>query len=310
MDSDEEIIEPEEEEEEIIKPKKQSKIVISSNKKKSVIVISNSKKKIPASETEIIEDKIQTNSNNKIEDKIQISFIIPVLPVIPPHLNIYEIASRFIPLGWENEFEFRKKELKAISDLVLKSEENFQIAPPNKDIFRAFYHTPKQNVRVIIVGQDPYPTDGVANGLSFSVSDGCNVPRSLANIYKEINNCYPNFKIPSTGNLEPWAKQGVFLINTCLTVPVGNANGHGKFNLWLPFISHVLESVTKSNKDIFVLLWGKNALSVTPYIKSRKDRILTASHPSPFSADKGFFGCGHFKTVNDNITEPKINWQL
>jgi len=165
-----------------------------------------------------------------------------------------------------------------------------------------FYLTRKQDVRVIIIGQDPYPTLGNANGLAFSVNDNVHVPVSLMNIYKELDNCIPNFEIPNSGNLERWARQGVFLLNTCLTVPLGNASGHCKpHNIWLPFISYVLENVTKANKDIFVLLWGKYAQGIAPYIKSRKDRVLMSSHPSNMSCNKGFFGCKHFKIINDTV---------
>lgn len=232
-------------------------------------------------------------------------------PSIPDDLNVYDIATQHIPDGWEDEFIAKRKELKVISNLLIKADKDGEdIAPSNKDIFRAFYLTRKQEVRVIIVGQDPYPTAGNANGLAFSTNDNVSVPQSLNNIFKEIYSEYPDtYTIPEHGNLQKWAEQGVFLINSCLTVPIGNANGHSKpQNFWLPFISHILETVTKYNKDVFVCLWGKNAQSMLPYIKSRKDRVLQASHPSPFSAHKGFFGCNHFKIINDSL-KPKIDWQ-
>ena len=223
-----------------------------------------------------------------------------VYPTIPENYDIFDIATKCIPEGWEDEFNSKKAELKVVSNLILKSSDDEEIAPSNKNIFRAFYLTRKQDVRVIIVGQDPYPTPGDANGLAFSVNDGQRIPPSLRNIFKEICNCYPEecdtpFIMPDSGNLEKWAsREGVFLINSCLTVPLGNAGGHTKpANIWLPFISHILESVTKANKNIFVLLWGKNAQAMLPYIKSKKDRILQAAHPSPLSATKGFFGCNH-----------------
>jgi len=246
------------------------------------------------------------------KDKPKIS--IHPYPEIDDDLSIYEVSMQHIPPSWEEEFNSKKLELKNISRLVDKCKGD--ILPKNKDIFRAFYLTQKPNVRVIILGQDPYPTLGIPNGLAFSVNDNQDIPKSLFNIYKEISNCYPEtcntpFKIPNSGNLERWAQQGVFLLNTCLTVPAGNAGGHTKpQNIWLPFISHILESVTKSNKDIFVLLWGNHAQSMLPYIKSRKDRILQSVHPSPLSAYRGFFGCKHFKVINDNITPPQIDWQI
>ncbi len=259
------------------------------------------------------EDEDKSEDESESEDKDKTKYDEREYPEIPDNLNIYEIATKFIPEGWEEEFTTKKAELKIISNLVKKSSEDYMIAPSNQDIFRAFYLTRKQDVRVIIIGQDPYPTANVANGLAFSVNDDINVPPSLKNIYKEMANCYPDtFKMPTSGNLEKLSRQGVFLINTCLTCPVGNAGGHLKpGNIWLPFISYVLENLTKSNKDIFVCVWGKHAQTMLPYIKVKKDRILEAAHPSPQNnARGGFLGCNHFKIINDKIEPPKIDWQI
>jgi uracil-DNA glycosylase len=227
-----------------------------------------------------------------------------LLPDIPRDVDIYSVAMSYTPPGWVSVFNDRKKEIKHISDQL--SSKGELITPENCMIFNAFHLTPLIEVRVVIIGQDPYPAQGVANGLAFSTNSG-GVPASLRNIYKEISNCYPEYVIPDNGDLENWARQGVFLINTCLTCPVGNSAGHSKYNIWISFISYVLGSIGLTNRDCFYLLWGKHAQSCKQYIKGLPDRILTAAHPSPLSAKKGFFGCEHFKIVNKKL-RPQIVW--
>jgi uracil-DNA glycosylase len=126
-------------------------------------------------------------------------------------------------------------------------------------------------------------------------------------MYKEIAASCKGYKIPDDGCLDHWAKQGVFLINTCLTCPVGNAGGHSKFNIWIPFISSVLKLIGETNKECFYMLWGKTAQECKSYISGKADRILCTSHPSPLSASRGFMGCGHFAAVNKKLIPP-IKW--
>jgi len=247
------------------------------------------------------DDKFNQDDNSSIDDN-DIEY-----PNIPSDIDVYEVATKFTPSGWETEFKAKDKELKIISKNLIKASEDVEYTPSNQNIFRAFYLTPKSRVRVVIIGQDPYPAAGVANGLAFSVEEGNPIPASLRNIYKEIANCIPNYEIPDSGNLDHWAKQGVFLINTCLTCPIGDAAGHSKFNIWMSFIVPILEAIGKANRDCYYLLWGKTAQQCMSYIKGRKDRILIASHPSPLSASRGFFGCGHFKIVN-SMLNPPIKW--
>jgi len=299
------------EEDETKVKKNKSKIIFEEDKEEEETKVKKNKSKIIFEEDKEEEKEIKHEEIKIIPPKITIH----PYPTIEDDKTVYQVAFDYIPPGWEDEFNSKKAEIKNISKLIEKCSNKGEVLPQNKDIFRAFYLTHKIDVRVIILGQDPYPTPGYANGLAFSVNDDVEVPKSLINIYKEIENCYPEtcntpIKMSNSGNLEYLANQGVFLLNTCLTVPSGNAGGHTKpQNIWLPFISHILESVTKYNKDIFVLLWGKHAQSMLPYIKSRKDRILQSVHPSPLSAYRGFMGCKHFSIINDNITPPQINWQ-
>ena len=229
------------------------------------------------------------------------------VPDIPDHLLIHEVAEQYPPGGWEEEFQAKKAEILISSKLIIANSKGVAYAPANRDIFRAFHLTPKHAVRVVIIGQDPYPGEGVAMGLAFSTRPGEKIPASLKNIFLELMDCIPGYQMPTDGNLEHWARQGVFLINSCLTCPIGNANGHSKYNIWIPFISYILKAINNHNKDCYYLLWGKTAQDCEKYIKAKPDRILKAPHPSPLSAHRGFFGCQHFKIVNSTLVPP-INW--
>lgn len=228
---------------------------------------------------------------------------------IPDDITIYEVAKQYPPTGWKEHFRTKDNELKRVSNLIEKSRKDTgdEITPPNNCIFRAFQLTPLSMVRVVIIGQDPYPAAGVATGLAFSTHPFSPVPASLKNIYKEIASSCKGFVTPDSGCLDHWAKQGVFLINTCLTCPVGKAGGHSKYNIWIPFISSVLKLIGETNKDCFYMLWGKPAQECKQYIKAKEDRILSTSHPSPLSASRGFLGCGHFALINKKLVPP-IKW--
>lgn len=170
------------------------------------------------------------------------------------------------------------------------------IYPPLPLIFNAFTLCPFDSVNVVILGQDPYHGAGQAHGLAFSVKDSVRVPPSLQNIYKELQN---DLGIPlrSEGNLTHWAKQGVFLLNTTLTVREGAPNSHMHIG-WETFTDTVIEKISQNKDHVVFLLWGKNAQKKVTRIDVSKHLVLTASHPSPFSAYKGFFGCRHFSKTN------------
>lgn len=185
------------------------------------------------------------------------------------------------------------------------------IYPPYEDIFNAFKLTSINDVKVVILGQDPYHEKGQAHGLAFSTPEGRPIPRSLKNIFKEINREY-DYPIPKSGCLENWAKQGVFLLNTVLTVEEGNANSHSDCG-WQIFTDNVIKILNDQTKPIVFLLWGKQAEKKKSLISNTNHLVLITSHPSPFSARRGFFGSNHFKLANEFLKEKRndeIDWKL
>lgn len=185
------------------------------------------------------------------------------------------------------------------------------IYPPMYDIFNALKCTSYEDVKVVILGQDPYHGDGEAHGLAFSVKPGIPVPPSLRNMYKELKDslgCY----IPNNGYLVKWAKQGVLLLNTALTVRKDMANSHrGKG--WEIFTSEVIRKLNSREKPVIFLLWGNNAKEKIQLINTDFHHVLTSVHPSPLSASRGFFGCGHFKKANEilvSMGDREIDWQI
>ncbi|MES2559528.1 MAG: uracil-DNA glycosylase [Bacteroidota bacterium] len=198
--------------------------------------------------------------------------------------------------------------------LFLKQEKakGATIYPPGSQLFSAFEHTAFEDVKVVILGQDPYHGTGQAHGLCFSVNKGISVPPSLQNIYKELVTDIPGFTIPAHGDLSGWAKQGVLLLNATLTVEKDKAGSHqGKG--WEQFTDAVIKQLSARKEHLVFILWGKFAQSKAPLIDAGKHLVLKAAHPSPFSAYNGFFGCKHFSGTNAYLTElglPPINWQL
>lgn len=216
---------------------------------------------------------------------------------ITPEMSVLEVSRvmRQRAPSWAQVLTETEPELKRISDLI---EAKGPFLPGNERLFRAFELTPLENVRVVIFGQDPYPTvlpngQPRAQGLAFSVGEGDEIPGSLRNIYEEIKAGDPNYNPPHSGDLTHWAKQGVLLLNACLTCPPGVAGGHSRFMLWMPFILKVLKALPP--RCIYVL-WGKEAQKLQTYL-GEKAVILTAGHPSPLSV-KGFTGCRHFVKIN------------
>lgn len=207
--------------------------------------------------------------------------------------------------------EFHKPYYKELYEFVKEEYSTKTVYPPADDIFNALHLTPLKDVKVLVLGQDPYHNVNQAHGLSFSVRPGQKVPPSLQNIYQELHDdlgCY----IPNNGYLEKWAKQGVLMLNTVLTVQAHKPNSHqGKG--WEKFTDAIIEAVNEQDRPIVYLLWGRPAQKKVPMLNNPKHLILTAPHPSPYSADRGFFGCRHFSQANEflkaNGAEP-IDWQI
>ncbi|MDD9155051.1 uracil-DNA glycosylase [Aliivibrio sp. S4TY2] len=184
------------------------------------------------------------------------------------------------------------------------------VFPQEKDIFTAFDLTAFDKVKVVILGQDPYHGEGQAHGLSFSVLPGIKTPPSLRNIYKELAEDISDFTIPEHGYLESWAKQGVLLLNTVLTVEESKAHSHAKFG-WETFTDSIIEQLNLHREGVIFLLWGAHAQKKGGNIDKERHSILKAPHPSPLSAHRGFFGCKHFSKVNELLKSKKlaeINW--
>ena len=215
--------------------------------------------------------------------------------------------------GWENvlQEEFKNNYMQRLKKFLLKEKVNYTIYPKSDDIFNAFNSTPFHNVKVVILGQDPYHGEGQANGLSFSVSDETRTPPSLVNIFKEIDRDL-GIKNYGKGNLTHWAKQGVLLLNATLTVRKDEAGSHQKKG-WEKFTDKVISKISERKKGVIFLLWGKFAQNKQKLIDKNKHHILISSHPSPLSAYRGFLGCGHFSVCNEilkNQNKTEINWEL
>ena len=207
--------------------------------------------------------------------------------------------------------EFKKPYYSELYGFVKNEYSTKVIYPPSDEIFNAFHFTPLKEVKVVIIGQDPYHEPNQAHGLCFSVKDGVEKPPSLVNIYKELQDDL-GCTIPNSGYLEKWARQGVLLLNTVLTVRAHQANSHqGKG--WEQFTDAIISAVNAQDRPIVYMLWGRPAQSKIPMLTNPKHLILKAPHPSPLSAYRGFFGCKHFSHANEflkqNGIEP-IDWQI
>lgn len=207
--------------------------------------------------------------------------------------------------------EFKKEYYLNLRKFLISEYNSRTIYPPMDDIFNALKNTSYSDVKAVILGQDPYHGAGQAHGMCFSVKKGTPPPPSLQNIFKEIQTEL-GFPIPSHGELTAWAKSGVLLLNTVLTVREGMANSH-KGKGWEIFTDRVIELLNGRDTPIVFLLWGGNARAKKKLITNPKHLILECAHPSPLSAYNGFFGCGHFVKANEflisNGIEP-INWQI
>ncbi len=206
--------------------------------------------------------------------------------------------------------EFEAPYFAALKDFLVEEKKHYRIYPPGQLIFNAFNSTPFDQVKVVILGQDPYHGEGQAHGLCFSVPNGIKPPPSLINIFKELQSDL-GLPLPSHGNLQSWAAQGVLLLNATLTVRANAPLSHtGKG--WEIFTDNVIRKISEKKEHVVFLLWGKHAQAKESLIDLNRHYVLKAAHPSPYSAN-GFFGCRHFSRTNELLKLhglQEINWQL
>lgn len=207
--------------------------------------------------------------------------------------------------------EFKKPYYKELYSFVKNEYQTRIVYPPSEDIFNAYSHTPLSEVKVLILGQDPYHEPGQAHGLSFSVNPKVPAPPSLVNIYKELNSDL-GLKIPNNGYLTKWADQGVMLLNTVLTVRAHQAFSHAKHG-WEEFTDATIRVLNEQDRPIVYMLWGKPAQEKAKMLTNKNHLVLFAPHPSPLSAYRGFFGCKHFSKANEFLAArgvKPIDWQI
>ena len=214
---------------------------------------------------------------------------------------------------WEKALskEFKKPYYLKLYNTVRSEYSKTTVYPPSEEIFTAFNLTDINDVKVLILGQDPYHEPGQAHGLSFSVKPGVAIPPSLLNIYKELEDELSLY-IPNNGYLEKWAKQGVLMLNTVLTVRAHNANSHKGIG-WEEFTDAAIMALNELDKPIVYMLWGSNARSKAKMLNNNKQLVLEAPHPSPLSSYRGFFGCNHFIKCNEFLKAnglSEIDWQI
>ena len=210
-------------------------------------------------------------------------------------------------LGPQKEAEYFTRLLARVES---EREAGKVIYPPQQDVFNALRYTPLESVKVVILGQDPYHGPDQAHGLCFSVLPGVKTPPSLVNIYKELAADIDGFVIPKHGTLTRWAEQGVLLLNTVLTVEQGKAHSHAKWG-WETFTDAVIDAVNRHQQGVVFLLWGSHAQKKGMHIDTSKHHVLSAPHPSPLSAHRGFLGCKHFSQTNQLLSSQNkspINW--
>lgn len=207
--------------------------------------------------------------------------------------------------------EFNADYFLELKKFLVREKNNYTVFPPGSEIFAAFNYTNFNNVRVVILGQDPYHGPNQANGLCFSVRDGIRKPPSLQNIFKELHNDL-GYPIAESGNLEKWAKQGVLLLNATLTVRASQAGSHQNKG-WENFTNAIISNLSENKEKLVFILWGKYAQDKEVLIDTQKHFIIKSPHPSPFSADRGFFGSKPFSKTNAYLkqtNQQEINWEL
>ena len=207
--------------------------------------------------------------------------------------------------------EFHKPYMKELRTFLVAEKQSWTVYPPGGEIFNAFSCTPFDAVRVVVLGQDPYHNQGQAHGLCFSVRRGVEPPPSLRNIYKELSEDV-GFVAPAHGELTHWAKQGVLLLNTVLTVRAHQANSH-RDRGWETFTDRVINLLNEHKEGLVFVLWGSAAGRKSAMVDEGKHMVLRSPHPSPLSAHRGFFGSRHFSRINQHLVQrggPPIDWQL
>lgn len=207
--------------------------------------------------------------------------------------------------------EFLSPYFSQLKRFLLEEKRQYTVFPPGKMIFNAFYCTPFDRVKVVLLGQDPYHGFGQAHGLCFSVPDGVPHPKSLVNIFKELEQDV-QVAIPKSGNLEKWAKQGMLLLNATLTVRAHQAGSHQNRG-WEQFTDAVIRAISEKKENVVFLLWGNYAQAKEVLIDTSKHLVLKTVHPSPLSASRGFFGCRHFSKTNAYLLQTgqqPIDWDL
>ncbi|SFC37379.1 uracil-DNA glycosylase [Pseudoalteromonas denitrificans] len=212
-------------------------------------------------------------------------------------------------INTEKQKDYLKKTLEYVNQ---RRAEGIEVYPPQNDIFNALNVTLLDDVKVVILGQDPYHGEGQAHGLCFSVLPDTKIPPSLVNMYKELATDIDNFNIPKHGYLQSWADQGVLLLNTVLTVEKGLAHSHKHLG-WEQFTDKIISTLNQQKSDLIFLLWGAHAHKKGKNIDESKHHVLKATHPSPLSAYRGFFGCKHFSMTNELLVKKgkkEINWQV
>lgn len=215
---------------------------------------------------------------------------------------------------WHN-FINSEKELTYLKDTLTyvanERQKGKVIYPPQEDVFNAFNYTELADIKVVILGQDPYHGPGQAHGLSFSVRPGIKTPPSLVNMYKELEKDIIGFERPTHGYLLSWAQQGVLLLNTVLTVEQGKAHSHAHLG-WETFTDKIIATINEHTEGVVFLLWGAHAQKKGQIIDTKRHHVLKAPHPSPLSAHRGFLGCGHFSQTNKLLKQQgqkPIDWQ-
>jgi len=215
-------------------------------------------------------------------------------------------------MTWEDVINLEKEKdyYQKLKEEIDKRYQNSRVFPEKQNIFKAFSLTKLENLKVVILGQDPYHGFGQAQGLAFSTPSNIKNPPSMMNILKEINDDLGKKSICEDGDLTLWAKQGVMLLNTILTVEEGLPKSHHNLG-WEVFTDNIIKYISDNKENIIFILWGSPAISKTKLINKSKHHILTAPHPSPLSSYRGFFGCKHFSKTNEILTNLKkepINW--
>lgn len=219
-----------------------------------------------------------------------------------------------VAASWNTVLAYEKKQpyfKNILEKVAAERKAGINIYPKPQDVFNALKLTPYDQVKVVIIGQDPYHGPKQAHGLCFSVQHGVALPPSLQNIYKELHNDL-GIPIPKDGCLENWAKQGVLLLNDVLTVQAHQAHSHAKLG-WQQFTDSIIRALNYHPHGIVYLLWGSHAQKKIPLIDSTRHKILTAAHPSPLSAHRGFLGCHHFSKANELLKQmgrEPIDWRL